>query len=497
MLHVMADVTTFAVVICVVCLVLLLGIASNRLAERIGVPAPAFFLIGAAIASDVVPSLTPTSIESVQRIVTVALVLILFNGGMDIGTARFRRNATAIIWIGVTGTFVTAAAVAAIAHWLLGFDWTLALLIGTALSPTDPAVVFSVLGRREIAGRSGTILEGESGANDPVGIALMVALLGVASGSDSGGLGSQILSGGIEFALQMGIGGIVGVLGGLLLRRVLALALPSESLYPIRTLAAAGLVYGLATITHGSGFLAVFVAGILVGDTRAPYKREIERFHAALASLGEIIAFTVLGLTVELRTLPEGRTWLEGLVIAVLLAFVVRPVLVGLVSWPIRLRRNERAFLLWAGLKGAVPVLLGSYILTSGAGRQVEAYDIVFVVVLFSVLVQGGLVPFVARRLRLPVHLRQPEPWSLGLRFRDEPQGIHRFTVAPGAPADGAAIGDLSLGENVWVSFVERAGELVQVRGDTELQAGDGVVVLAEPGDAGVARELFTAPGAR
>lgn len=487
----MEDVETFAVVIGVVCAVLLLGIASNRLAERIGVPAPAFFLVGAAIASDLAPGLVPQSIESVQRLVTVALVIILFNGGMDIGTARFRRNATAIVWIGVAGTFVTAAAVAAIAHWLLGFDWTLALLIGTALSPTDPAVVFSVLGRREIAGRSGTILEGESGANDPVGIALMVALLAVASGADAGGIGAQVVTASVEFALQMGIGGIVGVLGGVVLQRALAFALPSESLYPIRTLGAAGLIYGAATLAHGSGFLAVFVAGILIGDTRAPYKREIERFHAALASLGEITAFTVLGLTVELKTLSDGRAWLDGLVIAVLLAFVVRPVLVGLVSWPIRLRRNERAFVLWAGLKGAVPVLLGTYILTSDAGHQVEAYDIVFVVVLFSVLVQGGLVPVVAARLRLPVHVRQPEPWSLGLRFRDEPQGIHRFTISPGAPADGAAIGDLPLGENVWVSLVERGGELVQVRGDTELRAGDGVVVLAEPADAGIARGLF------
>jgi potassium/hydrogen antiporter len=488
----MDDVTGSALVIGLVCLVLLLGIASTRLAERIGVPAPAIFLVGAAVASDLVPALRPTSIEAVQRVVTVALVLILFNGGLDIGWERFRRNAAAIAWVGVAGTFVTAGAIAGLAHYLLGFGWPLSLLLGAALSPTDPAVVFSVLGRREIQGRSGTLLEGESGANDPVGIALMVALLTAVAGSS--GTGEQLWVGAREFGLQMGVGAVVGGLGGwLLLRSMARLPLPSESLYPIRTLAGAGLIYAVATVGHGSGFLAVFVAGICIGDARVPYKREIERFHAAIASIGEIAAFTVLGLTVQLSSLGTGLAWVRGLVLAVLLAFVVRPLLVGLVLWPVRLRGNERLFVLWAGLKGAVPVLLGTYLLSSGQDRLLEAYDVVFVVVLFSVLVQGGLVPAVAARLRLPVEVRQPEPWSLGVRFRDEPEGVHRFTVAAGSGADGVTIGDLALGENVWVSLVDRAGALVQVRPDTALQAGDGVVVLAEPRDAPLAERLFTA----
>jgi cell volume regulation protein A len=483
------DVLGFGVLVGVACGVLLLAVLSNRVGERLGIPAPALFLVAAAVASDLAPQLAPHSITNVQRIVTVALVVILFNGGMGIGWDRFRANAGAIVWVGVAGTLVTAASLAAAAHWIFGFDWRLALLIGTALSPTDPAVVFSVLGRREISGRSGTLLEGESGANDPVGIALMVAL--ISAGSATGG--AALRAGVEEFALQMVIGALVGYLGGrLMLVAMRRLALPSEGLYPIRVLAFAGLTYGAATVAHGSGFLAVFVAGILAGDERAPYKREIERFHSALASLGEIVAFTALGLTVQLSTLPDGNAWLIGLVLAVLLAFVIRPVLVGLVTWRVRLARNERIFVLWAGLKGAVPVLLGTYILTSGSGHEVQAYDIVFVVVLFSVLVQGGLVPAVAARLKLPVRTVEQEPWSLGLRFRDEPQGFHRYTVARGSAADGKALEELTLGENVWVSFVGRDGRLVQVRGETRLRAGDEVLVLAEPDDAGVAEQLFT-----
>ncbi|HEY6794655.1 MAG TPA: potassium/proton antiporter [Kineosporiaceae bacterium] len=487
----MNDVLSFGADISIVCAVLLLAVFSNRVSERFGVPAPAIFLVCAAVASDVVPDLTPRSIENVQGIVTVALVVILFNGGMGIGWSRFRRNGAAIIWVGAAGTVVTAVALALAAHWLFSFDWRMALLLGTALSPTDPAVVFSVLGRREVAGRTGTLLEGESGANDPVGIALMVAIISSSrSASDVGAVVTAVQT----FALQMGVGAAVGWAGGrLLVLMMRRLPLPSEGLYAIRVLAAAGLIYGVTTVVHGSGFLAVFVAGILVGDERAPYKREIERFHAALASLGEIVAFTVLGLTVTVHSLTRGNALGIGLALAALLAFVIRPVLVGLVLLPVRLTRAERAFVLWAGLKGAVPVLLGTYILTSGGGGDGgRAYGIVFIVVLFSVVVQGGLVPWVAARLRLPVRVVEQEPWSVGLRLRDEPQGLHRYTVRRGAAADGKALDDLSLSEGVWISLIGRAGRLVQVRGDTELCAGDEVIVLAEEADAGVLEELFT-----
>jgi len=482
------DILTFGVTIAVVCLVLLLAVVSNRVGDRVGIPAPAFFLVGAAIVSDLVPNLSPSSIESVQRIVTVGLIAILFNGGLEMGWPRFRANVAAIAWVGVVGTFVTAGALAAACHYVFGFAWLISLLIGTALAPTDPAVVFSVLGRREIAGRSGTILEGESGANDPVGIALMVALL-IAASSPGGGAVPTVVE---EFALQMAVGAVVGLVGGRLMVAALRLSLPNEGLYVIRSIALVGLIYGTAVVARGSGFLAVFLAGMVVADARAPYKREIERFHTAAASLGEIVAFTVLGLTVNLRSVLDSGAWAVGLGLALIMAFVVRPVLVGLVLWPVRLGRGERLFVLWAGLKGAVPILLGTYILTSGQADPVRAYGIVFVVVLFSVVVQGGLVPLVATRLRLPVRIVEQEPWALGMRFRDEPHGLRRYTVTAGAPADGSRLDELTLGEDVWISLVGREGALVQARGETRLQAGDEVLVLVDPSDAEAVGALFT-----
>jgi cell volume regulation protein A len=169
------DVAPFGLAVTLVALAALLAVLSNRLSERTRVPAPAFFLIAAAVASDVFPRLRDVPIKVDQRLVTVALVVILFHGGTHIGWTRLRPAAGAVTWLGVAGTAVTAGGMAVLAHLLFGFEWRSALLLGTALAPTDPAVVFSVLGRREIAGRTGTLIEGESGANDPVAIALMLS----------------------------------------------------------------------------------------------------------------------------------------------------------------------------------------------------------------------------------------------------------------------------------------------------------------------------------
>jgi cell volume regulation protein A len=259
--------------------------------------------------------------------------------------------------------------------------------------------------------------------------------------------------------------------------------LPHEGLYSLRVLAGAAVIYGLTSVAHGSGFLAVFVAGIIVGDARAPYKREVERFTAALANLAEIVAFAVLGLSVSLKSVFElGHVW-TGLAIAAILILLVRPVLVGLVLLPVRLRRNERAFVLWAGLKGAVPILLGTYVLTDHVRAAGRIYDVIFVVVMVSVVVQGGLVPVVARMVHIPMRVTEAEPWALGMRFRSEPEGLHRYVVARGAPADGTAIADLPVGENLWISMVSRQGHLVQVRGETVLEAGDEILALTEDGD--------------
>jgi potassium/hydrogen antiporter len=485
-----SGVTTFGVPLLLAGLAGMAAVTSNRLSERFRVPAPGFFLICAAIASDLWVRLGHAPVVAVEDVVTVALVVILFDGGMNLGRSALITTFGATLWLGIFGTVVTAACMAVFAHVLVGLDWRLALLLGTAVAPTDPAVVFSVLGRREITGRAGVLLEGESGANDPIGIALLVALL-EASGS-AGAVTLHVLE---TFAVEMTVGAFAGVAGGWLLLVVMRrVPLPSEGLYSPRVLAWVLAIYGLATVAHGSGFLAVFIAGIMIGDEPAPYKREIQRFHGSLASLAEIVAFIMLGLTVSLRSVGTSGAWSWGLVLAALLILVVRPVLVGLVLLPVRLSFGERAFVLWTGLKGAVPILLGMFIVSSGVAGSARVYDMIFVIVAVSVVVQGGLVPFMAARLRVPVRVVAPEPWSLGVRFRSEPSGLHNFVVGSGSQAEGLTIGKLARGRVAWVSAIVRGGHLVTASADTVLAPGDEVAVFAEPDAAGELADLFDTP---
>ena len=466
----------FALLVVLLAAVGLVAVLSNRLAHRVKLPAPALFLVGAAIAAKVIPALHGPSQHAVEHVVTVALACILFDGGMNIGRARFRSAAAPIALTGVLGTFLTVIAAALLAHLAFGLAWYVSLLVATAVAPTDPAVVFSVLGQREVSGRAGIILKGEAGANDPVGIALMVSL--IAAAGVSAGAFAHV---GGEFLVQMGVGVAVGVAGGRALlwftRRV---PLPSEGLYPLRTLACVLLLFGAATLAHGSGFLAVFAAGIVLGDERAPFKREIEAFHAALASLAEIVAFIVLGLTIDLSVIARADVWIPGLILGAALAFIIRPVLVGLCLLPARLQSNERTFVLFAGLKGAVPILLGSFLLAAHVPDAGRLYGIIAVVVVFSVVVQGSLTPAAARLLHVPMQVMEPEPWALGVRLRDEPSGVHRLTIKPRSPADGRTIADLaSLPGDAWISFIVRDGQLVPNKDDTRLQAGDDVLILA------------------
>ncbi len=395
----MNDARHFALIVLLCSVVALVAVLSNRLAEKVRVPLPLLVLVGAAIAVKVVPSLHAPDPHLVEEILTIALIFILFDGGMHIGVRRFRTAAGPIALIGVVGTFLTAAGGAVLLHLAFGLSWYIALLVATAIAPTDPAVVFSVLGPREISGRSGTVLEGESGANDPVGIALMSSLI-AAGALTAHAVGSVALS----FVLQMGVGAAVGLCGGqLLLWFMQRVRLPGEGLYSLRTLACAGILFAVATVAHGSGFLAVFLAGIVIGDEGAPHKEAIASFHSVLASLAEIVAFVVLGLTVDVDVLRRSNVLVPGLVLAVVAAFVVRPLAIAVFLRAARLRANEIAFVVFAGLKGAVPLLLGEMMLASGIHDAQRWYGIVAIVVVFSVLVQGSLTPTAATVLKIPM----------------------------------------------------------------------------------------------
>jgi potassium/hydrogen antiporter len=473
----MSEIGDFGAAILVVSGTVFVALLGMRLADRVSLPYAALFLAGAVLVGELVPGADELlSIQEVERIAVVALVVILFHGGLHIGPRRFRRSAGPILALGVVGTFMTAGVVTLAAHDVLGLDWTQAGLVGAALAPTDPAVTFSVFGAREVRGRSGTILEGEAGMNDPVGIALMIGMIELATAED--GSLSIVAS---EFAREMALGLAAGVVGALALLPVIRrVRLTSPALYPIRVLAGAGIVYGIAAVLGGSGFLAVFVAGVLLGDAAAPRKGEIEDFHASLAGLAEIAAFIALGLSIAVTDIEELATWVDGLALALILVLVARPLAVLPLLLPARLSRGERLFVAWGGLKGAVPILLGALAVLEGADGAEHLYGIVFVVVLFSVVVQGASVPYAARRLG--IHFR---------RVDHDLAEVHELVVREDAFARGRRLDELPLGERAWVGVLVRDGRPRAVDDDVVLELGDRVHVYSQPDDVPALERLF------
>jgi cell volume regulation protein A len=316
-------------------------------------PTPFLLLIAAAL----VPG--GLDLDIAEPVAAAALVVVLLDGGMGVD---LRGSLRAVLWLGVAGTFITAAAVAVVAHAVLGFGWTAAGLLGAALAPTDPAMVFATLRGRALGGRVRAVLEGEAGLNDPAGIALMLGLVELATHADAT---FDVVV--VEFVRQMGIGAIVGLVGGRLLRRVE---------HPLVLLVAAACLYALAAFPGGSGFLAVFVAA--VQRPRVPVG----------GGIAEAAVFVVLGLTVHVGGLP----WVDGLALAAAVA-LARPLALAVPGIP------ARAFVAFAGLKGAVPILLAAFAVTGGVAGADELYGVVFVAVAVNVLVVGGLLPAVSSRL--------------------------------------------------------------------------------------------------
>jgi potassium/hydrogen antiporter len=351
-------------------------------------------LLAAAAAAGVWPGAdAPVATATAEPVAVIALVLILLGGGMELGAARLRSNAADVGMLAIPGTFATAAAMTLAAHLILGLEWRTAGVLGAALAPTDPAVVFSVLGG-SARGRARTVLEGEAGVNDPAGIALLVGMLEVATHPDSSLL--VVLR---EFAVQMGIGAVAGVAAGWALVALLRRIPPARRVPTlVLLLGGAGALYGAVALIGGSGFLAVFVAGLALGDGATSEQRAAEQAVSRLSTAAEVVVFVALGLTISLFAIA-GRDWLGGLALAVVLGAVVRPLVVGACLPRSPLGGSEKALVTVGGLKGAVPILLGALAVLGDAPDAARIYGLVFVVVLISVGVQGTLVGPAARRL--------------------------------------------------------------------------------------------------
>lgn len=363
---------------------------------------------------------------------------------------------------------------------LLGFSWTTALLVGAVVSSTDAAAVFSVLRSSglQLRRRLGATLELESGLNDPLAVLLTTA--SVAYAADDGARGVWSLA---ALPLQLAIGAAVGVGVGagarLLLRRA---RLPAGGLYAVLTLATALVSFSLATLLWGSGFLAVYAAGMALGNGDFPYKSGLRSFHDAAAWLSQVSMFLMLGLLVfPSRLLAVAPT---GLALGLFLAFAARPVVVVLCLLPFRYGWRESLYVGWVGLRGAVPIILATMPVMAGVPAAEPIFHLVFFIVVVTAVVPGGTVGWVTRRLGLAADEPAPPAAVLEINSLQPLAGdIVGFTIAEPTAACGATIAQLPFPPGANVMLLIRGEELIAPRGTTLLEPGDHLFVFCKPED--------------
>ncbi|MEU5897832.1 MULTISPECIES: potassium/proton antiporter [Streptomyces] len=453
-------------------LVLLVAVAAVRISSRSGLPSLLLYLgIGIAMGQDGVGDVHFDNAELTQVIGYAALVVILAEGGLGTKWKEIKPALPAAAVLSTVGVAVSVGITAAGAHYLVGLEWRQALIIGAVVSSTDAAAVFSVLRKVPLPSRVTGVLEAESGFNDAPVVILVVAFSTAGPVDDWYVLLGEIA---LELAIGAAIGLAVGWLGAYGLRHV---ALPASGLYPIAVMAIAVAAYAAGAMAHGSGFLAVYLASMVLGNARLPHWPATRGFAEGLGWLAQIGMFVLLGLLVTPHDLLDD-TW-PAIVIGLVLTVVARPLEVVLSLLPFRVPWPEKALLSWAGLRGAVPIILATIPMVNGVEDSQRIFNIVFVLVVVYTLVQGPTLPWLARKLRLG---DSSEAADLGIESAplERLQG-HLLSVAipKESRMHGVEVAELRLPTGSAVTLVVRDGESFVPLPTTVLRRGDELLVVA------------------
>ena len=450
----------------------LAAIVAARVAHGIGLPGLLLFLgLGLAL-GQAGAGVRFDNAGLAQALGLSALVLILAEGGLTTSWAHARAAAPAALSLATVGVVVSVLVVAAAARWLVGLGWRDALLLGAVLAPTDAAAVFSVLRKLPLPPWLSGTLEGESGLNDPPAFLAVTLLSEMGHHAPS----AALIAGEVVYELAAGavIGLLAGVVGALALRRV---ALPASGLYPIAILALIVAGYGAATLAHASGFLAVYVSALVLGNARLPHGPAIRGFAEGVAWLAQIGLFVMLGLLASPGRLP--MQILPALVAGSVLVLVARPAAVAAATLPLRVPWRQQAFMSWAGLRGAVPIVLATIPVNARVPGAARLFDIVFIIVVINTLAQGPTLPWAARRLKVTA---PAEPLDVDVEAAPL-EALHadllQAEIPPGSRLHGVEIFELRLPAQANIALIVRDEKGFVPTPTTSLRTGDRLLIVA------------------
>ncbi|GAA0667260.1 potassium/proton antiporter [Rheinheimera tangshanensis] len=466
-------------IILLAAILIIFGILSSKLSARLGLPVLVLFLMVGMLAGEDGPGgIVFDNAQIAHALGSLALAVILFDGGLQTPMASIKQVWKPASVLATLGVLVTSAITGVAAAYILDVSLFYGLLIGAIVGSTDAAAVFSLLRNAgiHINPRLKSTLEIESATNDPMAIFLTVGLLEVMVKGLEPGTGLLML-----FIQQMGIGSAVGLAGGWLSVRVInRIHLTTSGLYPVMVAALGLLAFGIAANLGGSGFLAIFIAGVVIGNSRFVFQRSTFLFHDGLAWLGQIIMFVFLGLLINPSSLLD--VWLEGLCIAAVLILIARPLSVLPVLKIFGFNAREMTLVSWVGLRGSVPIILAIYPLIYGLPGAELIFSVVFFVVLISATIQGSTLPWVARTLGLT----EPPPVTPAATLEitalgDVDADIVEYQLGDNSRAAKRRLSQMALPDGTVVAMITRGNEVIPPRGSTLLHAGDHLFIVMKP----------------
>lgn len=467
---------------------MVIGVLFVGASDRLRVPAALLSLgVGIVFGSDVLGLVNVDDMALVRDLSVVALVIILFEGGLTTKPSVLRESGIPGFVLANVGVLVTAGVTAVGVQLIFDLGWETALIIGAVVASTDAAVVFDLVRRTPIPRRLAGILEVESGVNDPFAILLTIGLIEVTKSQPSAGdwflFGARQLIGGL----------VIGLLGGWIGTLLLRIRLRSSGLYPLLAMGMAGLTFAVAATLSSSGFLAVYICGLVIGALAPRHRRVIRSFHSSLANGADIALFLLLGLLVFPSQLPDVAG--IALTVTAILLFVARPLAVVLAMTPFRMPWKEQTLLSWAGLRGALPIVLATFPATAGVPAGETIFNIVFFVVIASALLQGTTVAPLVKRLGLAVNKPAWQSIAEAVPLDDVDVDLIEIEVSPDLALVGTTVGDNPPPNGMLITTIIRDHRATIPSADTVFAAGDFLVLAVERGSARVSDATAWARG--